>query len=73
MPFGKLICIGSRQHCSAYPLLDMCLQEGVTHPALNRMKGIGGCASVDGCCIGCTAPAFADRYLSIAALESEEG
>ena len=51
----------------------MCLQEGVTHPALNRMKGIGGCASVDGCCIGYTAPAFADRYLSIAALESEEG
>jgi hydrogenase small subunit len=46
---------------------------GCPVPRQGWMKGIGGCASVGGCCIGCTAPDFADRYLSLATLESEEG
>lgn len=27
------------------------------------MKGVGGCTSVGGACVGCTAPDFADHYL----------
>lgn len=30
------------------------------------MRGLGGCASVGGACIGCTAPGFADRYMALA-------
>jgi Ni,Fe-hydrogenase I small subunit len=46
---------------------------GCPVPRHGWMKGFGGCASVGGCCIGCTAPDFADRYLRMAALESKEG
>jgi endonuclease-3 len=30
VPFGKHICTGTRPHCSVCPVLDMCLQVGVT-------------------------------------------
>lgn len=39
---------------------------GCPVPSRGWMKGIGGCAEVGGCCIGCTAPDFADRYLALA-------
>jgi endonuclease-3 len=32
VPFGKHICTGTRPHCSACPLLDLCQQVGVTNP-----------------------------------------
>lgn len=35
-------------------------------PEQGWMRGIGGCARVGGCCIGCTARDFADRYLELA-------
>jgi hydrogenase small subunit len=41
-------------------------QAGCPVPGQGWMKGIGGCARVGGCCIGCTAPDFADRYLALA-------
>jgi endonuclease-3 len=30
VPFGKHICTGTRPRCSTCPVLDMCLQVGVT-------------------------------------------
>lgn len=36
---------------------------GCPVPSQGWMKGVGGCASVGGACIGCTARDFADRYL----------
>lgn len=36
---------------------------GCPVPREGWMKGIGGCATVGGCCIGCTARDFVDRYL----------
>ncbi|MBI3461992.1 MAG: hydrogenase expression protein HypE [Planctomycetes bacterium] len=41
---------------------------GCPVPAQGWMNGIGGCAHVGGCCIGCTARDFADRYLELARL-----
>ena len=38
---------------------------GCPVPKQGWMKGLGGCARVGGCCIGCTAPDFADRYLAL--------
>lgn len=38
-------------------------------PSQGWMRGIGGCAKVGGCCIGCTEPDFVDRYLAYAKLE----
>lgn len=35
-------------------------------PARGWMRGIGGCARVGGCCIGCTERDFTDRFLSLA-------
>jgi hydrogenase small subunit len=35
-------------------------------PSRGWMGGIGGCAHVGGACIGCTAPGFADRFLTVA-------
>ena len=32
VPFGKHICTGTRPHCSACPVLDMCRQVGVVNP-----------------------------------------
>ncbi len=32
VPFGKHICTGSRPHCSACPVLEMCQQVGVENP-----------------------------------------
>lgn len=32
VPFGKHICTGTRPHCSACPLLEMCQQVGVESP-----------------------------------------
>jgi hydrogenase small subunit len=43
---------------------------GCPVPEQGWMRGIGGCARVGGCCIGCTAPDFADRYLALACLEA---
>jgi len=42
---------------------------GCPVPRQGWMKGIGGCARVGGSCIGCTAPDFADRYLSLVRLD----
>jgi hydrogenase small subunit len=39
---------------------------GCPVPRQGWMKGIGGCARVGGCCIGCTARDFADHYLALA-------
>lgn len=39
---------------------------GCPVPARGWMHSTGGCASVGGACIGCTAPGFADQYLSVA-------
>jgi hydrogenase small subunit len=39
---------------------------GCPVPRQGWMRGIGGCASVGGACIGCTARDFADRYLELA-------
>ncbi len=36
---------------------------GCPVPAAGWMKGIGGCARVGGCCIGCTDRGFTDRHL----------
>ena len=43
---------------------------GCPVPRQGWMNGIGGCARVGGCCIGCTAKDFADRYLTLASLEA---
>jgi hydrogenase small subunit len=43
---------------------------GCPVPRQGWMKGIGGCAHVGGCCIGCTARDFADRYLALASPEA---
>jgi hydrogenase small subunit len=43
---------------------------GCPVPRQGWMKGVGGCARVGGCCIGCTARDFADRYLALASLEA---
>jgi hydrogenase small subunit len=43
---------------------------GCPVPRQGWMKGIGGCAHVGGCCIGCTAKDFADRYLALARPEA---
>lgn len=34
-------------------------------PTHGWMRGIGGCATVGGACIGCTAPDFADRFIPL--------
>jgi hydrogenase small subunit len=34
-------------------------------PTDGWMRGIGGCATVGGACIGCTAPAFTDRFITL--------
>ena len=34
-------------------------------PANGWMRGIGGCATVGGACIGCTAPDFTDRFIPL--------
>jgi hydrogenase small subunit len=39
---------------------------GCPVPQQGWMKGIGGCASVGGACIGCTDRDFSDRYLNLA-------
>jgi hydrogenase small subunit len=39
---------------------------GCPVPKQGWMRGIGGCTRVGGCCIGCTARDFADRYLALA-------
>jgi hydrogenase small subunit len=39
---------------------------GCPVPRQGWMKGVGGCANVGGCCIGCTARDFTDRYLALA-------
>lgn len=43
---------------------------GCPVPTQGWMKGIGGCARVGGCCIGCTGRDFADRYLALARPEA---
>lgn len=42
---------------------------GCPVPVKGWMAGIGGCGAVGGCCIGCTARDFADRYLEFVRLE----
>lgn len=39
---------------------------GCPVPDAGWMRGIGGCARVGGCCIGCTDRDFTDRYLELA-------
>jgi hydrogenase small subunit len=39
---------------------------GCSVPTAGWMKGIGGCASVGGACIGCTGRDFVDRFLELA-------
>lgn len=46
-------------------------EVGCPVPARGWMRGIGGCASVGGCCVGCTAPDFTDRYLPLARPHAE--
>jgi hydrogenase small subunit len=41
-------------------------------PSVGWMKGIGGCASVGGACIGCTGRDFADRFLELARPQGRE-
>ena len=42
------------------------LTVGCAVPTRGWMNGLGGCASVGGACIGCTARGFADRHLQVA-------
>lgn len=35
-------------------------------PTRGWMRGIGGCAQVGGCCVGCTSRDFTDRFLGLA-------
>jgi hydrogenase small subunit len=39
---------------------------GCPVPAVGWMKGVGGCATVGGACIGCTGRDFVDRFLELA-------
>jgi hydrogenase small subunit len=41
------------------------LSVGCPVPHQGWMRGFGGCASIGGACIGCTAPHFADRFVPL--------
>lgn len=45
-------------------------EVGCPVPVRGWMNGIGGCARVGGCCIGCTERDFTDRYLELARARS---
>ncbi len=51
---------------SAIDLIRQRPMVGCPVPEQGWMNGIGGCASVGGCCIGCTARDFTDRLLELA-------
>lgn len=46
---------------------------GCPVPIRGWMRGIGGCARVGGCCIGCTERDFTDRFLELARPSPEGG